>query len=788
MSTQKANSGMSRAGENADVSDVGLDGLLEAVGHDAPPRPRWWRALLRFTVWAPLLAVVVACLAVPAVLPPSYLVREAAYAWEDLPTDLPLDAGLPQRNVLTDRNGKVFAVVQGQDRTPVPLAQVAPVVVDALLATEDDRFYDKGPLDLAAFARAALRSGAGDVQGGSGLTQQYVKNLLLTEARTPEEEQAATEQTLARKLRELKYAVALEQQLTKDQILERYLNTVNFGDGAYGIAAAARHYFSVSVDEVTLTQAALLVGILKSPTNYNPVDNLDRSTTRRNAVLARMRETGRITAAESEQAQASPVTLDLTDAPQGCGASRYPFFCQWVVQALGDDKAFGATAQARQERLFRGGLTVRTSLDPAAMAAAQKAANAALTPKNRVATGVAVVEPGTGQVSALVTSKSWGRDASRGQTQLILPALAAYQPGSTFKAVTLATGLERGIPLTTRFNTPDGYVPVGLNHPRGGFHNDDDRGHGVIDAYAATAGSVNTWFIQLEERTGVLPVADMAARLGITSLPRSGARAITRLDASLTLGSYEVSPLELATAYATIAAGGVACRPIVVLGITDSAGTTTRGQDARCRQAVSPYVAAGVTSALQRVMAPGGTGSGVGLAGRPSAGKTGTTNDSAATWFAGFTPQYAMAVWVGDPRGGQKYPLRNVTAYGQRFAKVYGRSIAGPIWKQTMTELHASLPVQQFDVPAAAALLGSRAVVPDLRGLGRDAALSALVGAGFRAKVANTPALPDPAYVAGQVVAQKPLAGSLVDFGSTVVITLADGSEVDVVVPSASPR
>ena len=185
-------------GESGDeVEPAGLDGLFDAVGHPAPPRPGRFRSALKALIWLPLLAVVVACIALPAVLPPSYAAREAAYAWEDLPTDLPLDAPLPQRSVLTDKDGKPFAVVQGQDRTPVPLKQVSPYVVDALLATEDSRYYERGPLDLAALARAALRSGGGDVQGGSGLTQQYVKNLLLTEARTPEEEAAATEQVRA---------------------------------------------------------------------------------------------------------------------------------------------------------------------------------------------------------------------------------------------------------------------------------------------------------------------------------------------------------------------------------------------------------------------------------------------------------------------------------------------------------------------------------------------------------------------------------------------------------------
>ena len=273
------------------------DGLPSAV--PAPKRPRFHRRLgrlLPLALWSALGGVLVACFAAPFVLPPSYAARQAVYAWEDLPTALPLDAELPQRSVLTDDAGKTFAVFYGQNRIPLRLAQVSPTVVDALLATEDDHFYEHGAVDLKGLARAVLRNGqTGSTQGASGITQQYVKNLLLTQATSTDQERAVTEQTLIRKMKELRLAVELEKKLTKDQILERYLNTVNFGDGAYGIGAAARHYFAVDAKDLTVVQAATLVGILKSPTNYNPVDKPERSLLRRDVVLARMHSTGRIT-------------------------------------------------------------------------------------------------------------------------------------------------------------------------------------------------------------------------------------------------------------------------------------------------------------------------------------------------------------------------------------------------------------------------------------------------------------------------------------------------------------
>jgi membrane peptidoglycan carboxypeptidase len=294
---------------------------------------------------------------------------------------------------------------------------------------------------------------------------------------------------------------------------------------------------------------------------------------------------------------------------------------------------------------------------------------------------------------------------------------------------------------------------------------------------------VNTWYVQLEESTGVLPVADMAARLGITSLPRTGPRAITSRDASLTLGAYEVSPLEMAGVYATFASGGITCTPLAIISVTDRHHDAVRAPAPQCRRTLTPYVAATVTDILRGILGPTGTGSGLDLGTRPAAGKTGTTNASAATWFSGYTPQFATSVWIGDPRGGQSHPLRDIEAYGHRIGTVYGRSVAGPIWRETMTGLLHGLPVEAFLSPATTQLTGITPPVPDVRGLPRDAAVTALLRAGYRVRLDPVTAPPDPALPSGQVVDQSPQGGAQEPYATVVVLTLTDGTTTDVLIP-----
>lgn len=756
-------------------------GFLEPI----PPKGRFHglRAFAKWVLGVTVVALIVTGLALPVVVVPGAITKSLLGKWEALPTELPYNEALPQRVIMTDRNGKTIAVLYSENRIPLTLSQMSPYVKNALLATEDARFYEHNGIDLAGIARAFLHnSSGGSRQGGSTLTQQYVKNILQYAAKTKEEQAAAVDSSYMRKIKEARLALALEHDLSKDQILENYLNTVYFGDGAYGIGAAAQHYFSKRAVDLNLGEAATLVGILKSTTNYDPTNDIDAATTRRDTVLMRMVMDKKITQAQADLAKSESITLKVAKPRNGCAYSAYPLYCEWVKQTILTDESFGKTQDERDAFLARGGFKVKTALDPNIQAAAQAEARNALGETNRVAAGVAVVQPGTGEVLALATNKPWGANAKKGQTELLLPVLPAYQPGSNFKPIVLATALEQGFPITTRFDTPNNYIPTSMNHPADGFSNDDDRGHGVIDAYQATANSVNTWFIKLIEQTGVKATANMAKRLGIEHLPTSGPMKITDKDASLALGAYEVSPLEMATAYATFAAHGVKCNPIGIISMTAATGGTMPVPSADCHQAISPEVADTVADVLQAPF-KGGTASGLNLNdARPAAGKTGTTDNSAATWFTGFTPQYATSVWIGDPRGGQRYPLKNIHAYGTTIGTVYGRSVAGPIWRATMNAASEGLPVEAFAEPGI--VTSAKPIVPNVVGLSISAAAQLLKQEGFKVAI-NESTGPSVAFATpDHVYSQDPEGGAQFASGTTVTLTLTSGSNTDISIGS----
>lgn len=769
---------------------VPLDDLLgwQTAEVITPPDARR-HAIRNGMVATVLLGVFFAALALPFAGAGALTLREARSYWDAMPATLP-DVPVPTRSVMLAADGTKIAQFYAENRVPVAIDEVPQVMQDAIVAIEDARFYDHHGIDARGIARAAASNLLSDsTQGGSTLTQQYVKNRLASAAEDDTVRREVTSRTsYVRKLREAKLAIELERTWPKAKVLEGYLNISYFGDGAYGIGTAARHYFGKQVADLNLAEAALLAGLVQNPHRLDPTQNPEGARQRRNVVLDRMRDLGYITAARHAHATAQPVRLNLTRAANGCHASRYPFFCQWVKQQLENDPAFGKTQAQRNERLFRGGMTIRTTLDPKKQAVAQAAVDRALGRDNRVAAASVTVEPGTGRVVAMAVNRTFGtpKKDSFAKTEVLLPTVKGMQPGSNFKPITLAAALERGFDPATVISAPYRYTPAGQAAPPGGFSNYSTSSGGRLNAYQAIARSSNTWFIRLQEQIGVLNVVSMAERLGITSIPRTGARAITERDASLTLGAFEVSPVELAGAYAAFAAHGVHCTPHPIVAATGPDGKPITVPSPDCHEAIPASVADTVAATMQGTLNgpdPYRTGKEE-YFGRPAAGKTGTTQNTAAVWFSGFTPQYATSVWVGDPRGGFKHPLRGFYAYGSYVAKASGGSVAGPIWREVMAGVHAGLPVKQFSRPAATVSAGT--VVPDVRGLTLEQAYRALTDAGYTVRLAPANAKPDTALSPNRVALTTPAAGSFLGLASEVVVTMTAGSDRGVRLPDTT--
>jgi membrane peptidoglycan carboxypeptidase len=707
------------------------------------------------------IGLLVAALVLPFTVTAGAGVRSAAESVDDLPSEL-VDPQVPQRSQLLAADGSPLATLFLYDREIIDLEQVAPVMQQAIIAVEDERFYSHLGVDVRGTLRAAVNNQAGGpVQGGSTLTQQYVKNALMLAAETEEEQLAARAPTLGRKVREARLAVAVERDLPKNEILEKYLNIAYFGDGAYGVQAAARHYFGVAASELNLSQSAALAGVVRNPAR-DLIRDPEAAVARRNLVLGRMLETRVIDAAEYEAAVAAPLDLQPLPSANGCAASSAPFFCDWVRRVLESDPAFGDTPEARRQRLLEGGLVIRTTLDPVAQAAAQDAVDT-VPRTSRVAAAVVTVRPGTGEVTSMAANRTFGTDSEAGQTELAL-ATDLYQPGSTFKTFTLAAALEAGVPLNSRLPGGNRHRSRVFDNPgSGSFRNAGDGAGSNLTLTAATAMSVNTAFVQLQEKIGTFAVADTAARLGITTIPREGPNALGEREGSFTLGSREVSPLEMAASNAALAASGTACRPIGVLSITDSSGAEQPVPDAGCHQAIDPAVADTVASVLSSVITEG-TGRRADI-GRPAAGKTGTTQNSGAAWFTGFTPDLAAAVWMGDPRG-PRFPLRGVLGRAQ----MYGGDLPASIFAQTMRGALAAVPPTPLPSPDGnIGVLPGGARLPDVSGLPLAEAAARLREAGVRPVTAEVPR-PAALVPAGSVLRTSPPAGSPLVRGATVQI------------------
>lgn len=699
------------------------------------------KAILFFLLGGIGFAIFFVLLILPTQISAAYFgVSSVQNWWNNVPAKAPVDVPLPQHSTLLDKNGKPFAKFFSQNRIPVTEFEIPAVMKNAIISIEDQRFYTNKGWDLKGSLRAFVKTVTGQaVQGGSGITQQYVKNLIVFNAETPLESKAASAQNINRKATELKSAVELEKIKSKEEILTGYLNTVYFGDKSYGIGAAAKHYFNKKPADLTVSEAAMLAGIVNNATVLNPTVSMKKATERRNVVLTKMAEQGYISSSEAEKLKKQPIRLTLTQEENGCVTSAYPFYCAWVRDILETNTAFGQTQEQRDKFLFRGGLTITTALDPKVMASAQNAASAAMEATSDPAIGIAVVQPGTGQVPAIATNRNFGNGP--GETEIIYPITPAFQNGSTFKPFTAVTAIEEGVSPAIRFVAGNSYIPEGRKYPDGGFHNNGDGPGGDFDMAGALAHSVNTWFVQLEDQIGVRATAETAYKMGIKSLPIKGEGAITEQDASLTLGTYETSPLQVANAYATIAAHGIACDPVAILKVTNAQNEPIAPPPANCQQVIRASTADSVANMMQGVIDSadeGRTGKTASL-GRPAAGKTGTTDSTAAVWFAGFTPQYATAVWIGDPRGGFEYPLESLDAFNQTFSPVYGGGAPAMAWKITMQGALAGVPVVAFPTVGGDTFAGIPYVVPNVIGMPLLEASALLEKSGFRVANGKTP-------------------------------------------------
>ncbi len=640
------------------------------------------------------------------------LTRDVVRDFESLPDELNTPP-LPERSVILASDGSVLATIYYQNRIEVPLDSIAPIMRQATIAVEDARFLEHNGVDFRGIVRAAAsNASSGEVsEGASTLTMQYIKNVLVNQATSAEELDAARGDSSARKIKEVRLALALEKRFTKGEILSRYLNIAYFGSGAYGIEAAARRYFSKSAASLTLAEAATLAGIVQRPTSYDPLRNPELSTERRNVVLGRMASLGYISPADSERAQKIPMQalLNPTQVYNGCTSSYAPFFCDYVLQSIRENNVFGDTPEKREAFLRRGGYTITTTLDPTVQKAVTQIINSKIPiddPSGK-AVAISMVSPGTGQIIAMTQNREWGT-SGKGKTTYNYNApqnmggTIGMQAGSTFKIFTLAAALEAGI-------SPNEYISAPSTNTFTDFRNCDTGAiydpvtvrnsttSGTLNMPQATAYSTNTYFMAIEERTGICRPAAIAESLGVTL---GNGEPLLRVP-SFTLGTMEIAPLSLANAYATFAAHGRYCDPVPILEIRDRDGAKLAVPNGDCRQVLDREVADGVTVMLNGVIdgnIPGRTGAAMNLGDRPAAGKTGTTNESAAVWFAGYTPQIASAVWVGDPRGGYAFPLKDITINGTYYRQVYGGTLPGPIWKESMLIASANLPIANFDL------------------------------------------------------------------------------------------
>ena len=806
--------------------------------------------------------VLVTAAVTPAIAVSGLAASSAITIFDNMPSYLEPDKlMLPTTFMAGDQ---VLAKFYDQNRSPVTFDQVNPVMYDAILSSEDPRYYQHGGVDLIGTTRALLSNAAGnDTQGGSSISQQYVKNVLVqrcersaratdaveaTEttpaipAMTRDEalqkcaEEAVTASGVEgyqRKLQEMRYAVQLEKQYTKDEILLGYLNIANFGGVTYGIDAAAKRYFNVSAADLNIGQAAVLAGMVQNPNRFRidldggsivdgdgvaynkapdgSIDDVDQVTIqglytlrdngeitqeqlvaaadgysetkgRQLYVLSRMEEDGKITHEQFVQYAVEPITPSLTSTEQGCGVSQAPYFCQLVVATILSDPAFGAEDDDRVRALRQDGLTIQTTLDLRMQDAAQTAMNDVVPASdNRLKLGSTAVstEAKTGRVLAIAQNTKFTQDPTQENDPSFSSIVFAgnsdiggsigFNAGSTFKIFTLVDWLEKGHSLNEQLNGRLQPVPNMKNSCQGDWINtsryqinnfDENPGY-YGTPLRFTRDSLNTGYLAMAAQLDLCDIANVAKKMGVGTT--GNGNEITMSVANEIIGSDNVSPLDMAGAYATVANGGSHCQPKLIDKVTDADGAERPIPQRTCETVLTPEIAATAAYALQGVMASGGTGASANPQdGTPVIGKTGT-HEAHETWMIESSTNATTVVWVGNWDGGQETLFR-------KYANGYQLSdMRYALARKVQTAADEFYGGDRFPDPAQNLLRVQLRDVPNVVGRSLDDARSALQAAGFGVTVGE----PVDAEFGGDRVAEQNPSGSA---AAGAIITIRPGN------------
>lgn len=586
------------------------------------------------------------------------------------PIDLSEEEVPALRSTVTAADGSLLARLYSENRELVDLEDISPELIAAVIAAEDARFFEHPGYDLRSITRAAIVNARENavVQGGSTITQQYVKNVFFNDP--PKD--------LERKARELRLAIEVERTYGKREILERYLNTVYFGSGAYGAKAAAEEFFGRDVGRLTLHESALLAALIKAPAFYDPRDDPKKALQRRDYVIDRMVAVGSANASEATAAKRAPLGV-IEDPPRL--STRQPYFVEAVRQEILRDRRLGADRDARDKMLFQGGLEVETTLVPKLQKAARQAVDSVLNQPGDPEAALVAIRPSTGQIVSMIA----GRDWNASQVNLALGREgggSGRQSGSAFKPIAAAAALEAGISLETRYQSAPAVFTFANAEPWP-VTNSEGSGAGLVPLGEATVRSINGVYARLALQIGPGAIATQAELMGVRSPVSSD-------YPSIVLGTSQVSVVDMAAAYATLANYGTAIEPTTIRRIVRSDGSILEPEQKRVEGAMSPGNAYLLTKVLEQVIQRG-TGTAARI-GRPAAGKTGTTNNYVDAWFVGYTPDLVAAVWVGYPQG--SIPMTSVHGI-----PVFGGTFPAQIWRAFMVEALKGVPPRPFKIP-----------------------------------------------------------------------------------------